>query len=147
VAAARRERRSTARVLCWVAVVATAVTTASAVGWILVRLLRPDRESREYLAIAVWSIPLGVLVLLAGKPLRSRLLTRPIARALAGLCAVIAAAVERTFLAVVLTGGDALACDANALWCWTTASLTGMAVDVAWPVSSAAQESRRQAAT
>jgi hypothetical protein len=33
----------------------------------------------------------------------------------------------------VLTGGYALAFDANPLWCWTAAGLAGMSVALFWP--------------
>ena len=121
------------RLLRWTAVIAATVGVATVVFWLLVHLERPGWPSREYAAIAVWSVPLGFLVLLIARPLRSRLLARPIARTIAGALAALLAAIVWTFLAVVLTGGYALAFDANPLWCWTLASLAGVAIDLTWP--------------
>ena len=51
-------------------------------------------------------------------------------RAVTGVLAALVASVVWTLLAVALTGGYALAFDANPLWCWTAASLAGVTVDL-----------------
>jgi hypothetical protein len=122
------------------------VAVAFAVFWLLVRLLLPGWESHEYVAIAVWSVPLGFLVLLAASPLRSRLRSRPLVRVVLATVAAVAAAVLWTFLSVVFTGGYALAFDANPLWCWTAGSLAGVAVDLQWPPGRAEDDSFRHGA-
>jgi hypothetical protein len=134
------------RLLRWIGVVATTSGVAFTVFWLLVRLLRPGWVSHEYGAIAVWSLPLGFLVLLTARPLRTRFLDRPLLRGFAALLAALLASIAWTFLAVALTGGYALAFDANPLWCWTAASLAGVAVDLRWPRRRDEFASSREAA-
>ena len=121
------------RLLRWAGVIVTTIGVATTVFWLLVRLSRPGWTSHEYAAIAMWSVPLGFLVLLSARPVRTRFLARPIMRTVTGVLAALVATVVWTFLAVALTGGYALAFDANPLWCWSAASLAGVAVDLQWP--------------
>ena len=134
------------RLLRWIGVVGTTIAVAFTLFWLLVRMLRPGWVSHEYGAIAVWSLPLGFLVLLTGRPLRTRFLDRPLLRGFAALLAGLLASIAWTFLAVAFTGGAALAFDANPLWCWMAASLAGVAVDLRWPRPRDELASSREAA-
>lgn len=101
--------------------------------WALVHFTRPGWRSHEYAAIVVWTLPLAFFVLLFGKLARKWFGQRAsVVRfagslGIAGICAVF-----WTFLAVFLTGGYALAFDANPLVCWTVGSVAGMLVDLEW---------------
>jgi hypothetical protein len=135
-----------ARAIRWLVVMAVTVGVAFAAFVILVHVLRPGWQSREYVAIAIWTIPLGGLVLLFARLLRSRLRQRPIVRVLACVLSALVASVLWTFLAVALTGGYALAFDANPLWCWTAASLAGTATAIYWPPERAPKAVSRESA-
>ena len=129
--------------------VVIAITTGTSVltFWILLRVYRPDWETREYPAIVVWSVPLGFLVLGAAA-LERRWVSRrhPLARVAATMVLAAACAIIWLYMAVALTGGYALAFDANPLWCWASGSLAGMLVAVLWPRHRAEQRSPAEAA-
>lgn len=120
------------RLVRWVAVVAATVGGAFGTFALLLRLLRPGWVSREYGAIAFWSLPLAALVLV-GATLIGRFRARPwLFRSLA-VVTCIAITVGWTLLAIALTGGYALAFDANPFYCWLVGSATGMLVANTWP--------------
>jgi hypothetical protein len=136
-----------ARILRWLVVVFTTVLVSFLTFWLLVHLLRPGWNSSEYSAIAVWTIPLGVLILMIAKFLRRWIRHwHAIARAVALVLSAVLAAVVWTELAIVLTGGYALAFDANPLWCWTAASIAGMSVALFWPNGNQVQAPLGEAA-
>jgi hypothetical protein len=120
----------------WVrrAVVFAVTVGASVVTFaILLRLLRPGWASREHAAILVWSLPLGMLVLAGALPLRRFLRKQSAAlRALAVLLGGAVVAILWTVAAVALTGGYALAFDANPLWCWYVGSVAGLSASLFW---------------
>jgi hypothetical protein len=103
---------------------------------LLVYLDRPGWKSQEYLSIAFWTLPLAFLVLLVTRLTRRFLRRRP--TAIGSFIAILLALVTSvtwTFLAVVLTGGYALAFDANPFFCWTAGSLAGFFTALSDPVS------------
>ncbi len=117
------------------AVFAVTVTAGVSTFWIVVHLARPGWKSHEYVAIALWTIPLSFFVLLFGKLARRWFGRRkPFIRVVGSLIIAVVCAVFWTFLAVALTGGYALAFDADPLFCWTIASVAGMLVNVQWPL-------------
>jgi hypothetical protein len=102
--------------------------------WILLRLTRPGWKSHEYFAIAFWTLPLCFLVLLFAK-VESRWFAQrnALIQLVATIVLAVVCSVLWTFLAVALTGGYALAFDANPFVCWTIGSLAGMLTAVHWP--------------
>ena len=129
-----------------IALVST-VAMAFALFWGLVHLLRPGRESREYVAIVVWTVPLALLMAGVAPKLRRRLSGRRRGLRPAVLIGVaVASAVAWTFVAVMLTGGYALAFDANPLWCWTGGALGGLFLSVCWPARESPEQSSAPAA-
>ena len=100
---------------------------------ILLLLQDPGWKSSEHVAIIFWSIPLGFIVLGVGSLLRRRLGTRSGGvRGFVVAIAAVAVTIIWTFGAIVLTGGYALAFDANPLWCWFIGSLAGLVVALFW---------------
>lgn len=122
-----------ARVVRYLTVVAATVGGSFATFVVLLRLHRPGWESNEYQAIAFWSVPLAALVLALAKVGRRWRGARLVIRLLLALLAAVAAAVVWTYVAVALTGGYALAFDANPFYCWLAGSLLGTAVAHFWP--------------
>ncbi len=123
-----------ARALRYLAIIAATVGGSFATFVIL--LYRDPRgwESHEYSAIAFWSVPLAFLVLALGKLGRRRLRERSVAIRLAvATGTTIIAAIAWTFMAVVLTGGYALAFDANPFYCWLVGSSLGTFLLHFWP--------------
>lgn len=93
---------------------------------LLVNFGRPDWKSHEYYAIAFWTLPLAFFVLLVTRLTRRFLFRRStIISTILTIILAVATAIGWTFLAVVLTGGYALAFDANPLVCWTVGSVAG----------------------
>lgn len=91
-------------------------------------------RSREYIAMAVWSLPLAGLVLGAARLGRGLLRRWGVVAAtvalppLACLCALLWAV-----LVYALTGPMILGTfDANPLWSWAGGALCGLAVGIAW---------------
>jgi hypothetical protein len=116
--------------------------------WSLIHLLRPGWQSSEYTAIVVWTVPLALLMTALAKPLRQRVVGRALwLRAAVGLAVAVVCAVGWTFAAVALTGGYALAFDANPLWCWMLGSLAGALVALSWPDMRRGANSVAEAAT
>ena len=110
------------RILVVIVTVASGVLTFT----LLVNLDRPGWQSREYYAIAFWTLPLAFFVLLVTRLTRRLLSSRSAnTRTLLTFIFAIATAIGWTFLAVVLTGGYALAFDASPLLCWAVASVAG----------------------
>jgi hypothetical protein len=116
------------------AVIAVTLTASVLTFWLLLRFMRPGWKSHEYFAIAFWTLPFCFLVLLSAKvdgrwfAQRNALIRSVTTIVLALVCSVL-----WTFLAVALTGGYALAFDANPFLCWTIGSLAGMLTAVRWP--------------
>ena len=129
--------------------VVIAITTATSVltFWILLRVYRPNWETREYPAIVGWSLPLGLLVLGAAA-LERRWVSRrhPLARMAAAIILAADCAILWLYIAVALTGGYALAFDSNPLWCWASGSFVGMLVSVLWPLQPIRSSPRAEAA-
>ena len=128
-------------------VVAVTIVASVLTFWRLLQISRPTWETSEYPAIAIWSLPLGIVVLLVAK-LPRRWLTRRsiiirliVSVALAGISAVV-----WTYLAVGLTGGYALAFDANPLVCWAVGSLVGTLTAMNWPRAAGEQPNSTQPA-
>jgi hypothetical protein len=115
-------------------VVAVSIVGSVLTFWRLLQISPPTWETSEYPAIALWSLPLGLLVLIVAKlPRRwfagSSIVIRLIVSVvLAGITAVV-----WTYLAIGLTGGYALAFDANPFVCWAVGSLVGMLAALNWP--------------
>jgi hypothetical protein len=109
-----------------IALLATIVASVALFS-VLVHLMRPGWRSNEYLAITVWTAPLALLAAAIAPALRRRLAGRRVAVRLA-VTAILAVmiAIAWTFAAVALTGGYALAFDANPLWCWGFGGLAGL---------------------
>lgn len=120
------------RIVRWAAVISTTAAAAFLTFVVLLRLDPPGWESREYGAIAFWSLPLGGLVLVGAKMIR-RFTGRPWLFRTLAVVITVAITIIWTFIAVALTGGYALAFDANPLYCWLIGAAAGMAVDVNWP--------------
>jgi len=116
------------------AVFVVTLTSSVLTFWLLLRLGRPGWKSHEYFAIAFWTLPLCFLVLLSAK-LERRWFTQrnALIRSVATIVLALVCSLLWTFLAVVLTGGYALAFDANPFYCWTIASLAGMVTAVGLP--------------
>jgi hypothetical protein len=134
-----REHNMTPRMNRWarrLAVVAISVAVSVLTFWTFIRIDPPPWKESEYFAIAFWSLPLGFLVLLVAKlprrwVARSHIIVRLfVSVVLAAVCAVV-----WTWLAVALTGGYALAFDANPLLCWAAGSLAGMLAAIYWPIT------------
>jgi hypothetical protein len=119
-------------------VIATTLLSTFITFRILVYLMRPGWESHEYSAIVVWTVPLSFLVLLFGK-LSRRWFARPttIVRIAGSIFLALVCAVVWTYLAVVLTGGYALAFDANPLFCWGVGSVAGSLLNTQWQARAA----------
>ena len=115
------------RALRWVVVIVVTMIVALLAFAVIIKIQPPGWQSREYSAMLVWSFPLGFVVLGVARILLKVLRGRgPIAQASGLVIGALVSAITWTGLAVVLTGGYALAFDANPLWCWTAASLAGM---------------------
>jgi peptidoglycan/LPS O-acetylase OafA/YrhL len=116
------------------AVIAVTLAASVLTFWLLLRLTRPGWQSHEYFAIAFWTLPLCFLVLLSAKVERRWFAQRnALIRSVATIVLILVCSVLWTFLAVELSGGYALAFDANPFYCWTIASLAGMVTAVRWP--------------
>jgi hypothetical protein len=129
------------------AVVAVTVVSSELAFWQLLQISRPAWKTSEYPAMAVWSFPLGFLILLVAK-LPRRWLSRSNA-VLRSLISVVLAAISSilwTYLAVALTGGYALAFDANPFLCWSLGSLIGMLTAMNWPLTRENGQLAREAA-
>ena len=129
------------------AVIATTLISTFITFWIVVHLTRPGWESHEYPAILVWTVPLSFLVLLFGKLSRRWFAKRtPIVRIVGSFFLALVCAVVWTFLAVILTGGYALAFDANPLFCWAVGSVAGSLLNTQWQARGAVSEKTSVAA-
>ena len=122
-----------------VATVLGSVTTSA-----LLLLLDPvSWQSREYIAMAVWSLPLSAFVL-GGARIGRRVLRRwgLVPAALAVPVLAFMAALVWVVLVYAGTGQLILgAFDANPLWSWVGGALCGLVVGTAWrdqPVTIAA---------
>ncbi len=116
--------------------VVIAVTTIAGVVtfWKLLHDSPPAWETSEYPAMAFWSFLLGLWVLgIAKFPRRWLGNSNLVIRLLVSIVLAAIAAVTWTYLAVGLTGGYALAFDANPFVCWTVGSLVGMLTAISWP--------------
>ena len=123
-----------ARMTRYLAIVAATVGGSFATFVVLLHRYRPGWESHEYAAIAFWSVPLALLVLALGRIGRRWLRVRSLAiRIAVALVTTVAAAIAWTFVAVALTGGYALAFDANPFYCWLVGSLIGTFLLHFWP--------------
>jgi hypothetical protein len=118
------------------AVIALTVLGSVLTFWQLLQIFPVTWKTSEYPAIAVWSLPLGLLILLVAKIPRRWLARRNLLiRLVASVILAAISAVVWTFLAVGLTGGYALAFDANPLICWAVGSVIGMLTALNWPAT------------
>jgi hypothetical protein len=116
------------------AVIAVTLGASELTFWGLVHLMRPGWKSHEYFAIVFWTLPLCFLVLLFAKLVRRWLAHRnAVVRFVIAIVLALVCSVLWTYLAVALSGGYALAFDANPFLCWTIASLAGMLTAVYLP--------------
>ncbi|MEO7360146.1 MAG: hypothetical protein ABI120_07445 [Gemmatimonadaceae bacterium] len=130
-----------ARWRVWLLALIFTVATAFLLFWILVHVRRPGWESQEYVAIVVWTVPLGLFVAGLAPGLRRRLAGRRLGLRPAALVGIaVAIAVTWMFIAVALTGGYALAFDANPLWCWTAGALAGLFAPAYWPARQSTEQ-------
>ena len=114
-------------------VVGGTIVASSLTFEVLLLIFRPGWHSREHLAFIVWSCPLALAVLAAAIPLRRSLRLRSgVFRGAVTVFAALVVAYAWTLSAVVLTGGYALAFDANPFWCWSVGSLVGLGISVFW---------------
>jgi hypothetical protein len=121
-------------------VVVVTVAASALTFWIILQISPPPWKTSEYAAIAFWSLPLGFLVLLIAKlPRRWFARSNVVVRLFVSVVLAAIAAIVWTYLAVGLTGGYALAFDANPLHCWAVGSLVGMLTALNWPISKSAQ--------
>ena len=100
---------------------------------ILVAVRRPGHVSREYLAIALWSVPPAVAVGLAAAVLRRRLSGWSVP--VRGAGAIVSGAligVAWAFASYYLSGGYVLAFDAPILYCWSIGATLGFLVACFW---------------
>jgi hypothetical protein len=104
-----------------------------------IALMAPPWVTREYTAFAIWSLPLGVFVVVASVLLR-RLLTRSgrTTRAIVGLIAGIMAAVAYIYAAFYATGGYVMAFDFPLLYCWGAGAVAGFLVALFWKSAASA---------
>jgi hypothetical protein len=115
--------------------------------WRLLQIDRPAWETHEYPAMVFWSFLLGLWVLGIAKFPRRWLAGRNvILRLLISVVLAAVSAVTWTYIAVALTGGYALAFDANPFVCWAVGSLVGMLTAVNWPITTADRASIAEAA-
>jgi peptidoglycan/LPS O-acetylase OafA/YrhL len=120
----RRERRWRRRLIILAATVAASTLTFE----LLLLLDPPPWTSSEHIAIAVWTLPLGLLVVAMSRLLRRVVGHRATMVKLIVLPPVAAiVAIVWTLAAVVISGGYALAFDVSPLWCWFVGSLAGLA--------------------
>jgi hypothetical protein len=128
-------------------VIAGTVVASVLTFWRLLQISPPAWDTSEYPAMAFWSFLLGFWVLgiakfprrwLAGRNVVIRLLGSVVLAAIAG--------VSWTYLAVALTGGYALAFDANPLVCWAVGSIVGMLTAINWPATNGERTNRAQPA-
>jgi len=116
--------------------VVIAITTVAGVVtfWRLLQISPPGWKTSEYPAMAFWSFLLGIWVLgIAKFPRRWLASSNIVIRVLVSVVLAAISAVTWTYLAVVLTGGYALAFDANPFVCWSVGSLVGMLTAISWP--------------
>jgi hypothetical protein len=129
--------------------VVIAITTIAGVVtfWKLLQMSPPAWETSEYPAMAFWSFLLGGWVLgIAKLPRRWLANANIVIRFLVSVVLAGIAAVTWTYLAVGLTGGYALAFDANPFVCWAVGSLAGMLTAINWPSTKGDQANTAQAA-
>jgi hypothetical protein len=129
--------------------VVIAITTIAGVVtfWKLLQISPPAWETSEYPAMAFWSFLLGVWVLgIAKFPRRWLVKSNIVIRLLVSVVLAGVSAVTWTYLAVGLTGGYALAFDANPFVCWSIGSLAGMLTAINWPAIKGGQANRAHAA-
>ena len=118
------------------AIIALTVLGSVLTFWQLLRISPVTWKTTEYPAIALWTVPLGFLILLIAKVPRRWLAPRNLLiRLVASVVLAAIRAVVWTVLAVGLMGGYALAFDANPLACWTVGSVIGTLLDVNWPAT------------
>ena len=116
--------------------------------WQLLQIDPPAWETSEYPAMAFWSFLLGGWVLAIAKYPRRWLVRSNIGvRILVSIVLAPISAVTWTYLAVGLTGGYALAFDANPFVCWAVGSLAGMLTALNWPSTQGDRASPAQAPT
>jgi hypothetical protein len=112
---------------------------------ILVALRRPAWASHEHLALLVWSVPLGLLVLLLSLAVRRRVMNASVlARIAVALVAGVLSGVAWSYASYYLSGGWVMAFDAPVLFCWSAGASAGLIVAFLWP--GAEQNSARAAA-
>src|SRR4051812_13031898 len=129
--------------------VVVAITTLGGVVtfWKLLQISPPTWETSEYPVMAFWSFLLGLWVLgIAKFPRRWMARTNIVIRLLVSVVLAGIAAVTWTYVAVGLTGGYALAFDANPFVCWSIGSLAGMLTAINWPLMKGGQTNPAQAA-
>jgi len=136
MAAATVTRMRLTRWLRRLAVVAVTIAASVLTFWTLLQISPPSWKTTEYPAIAFWSLPLGFLVLLiAILPRRRFRRSNILVRLLLSVVLAAIAAIVWTYLAIGLTGGYALAFDANPLVCWLVGSFAGMLTALNWPMT------------
>lgn len=128
-------------------VIALTVVASELTFWKLLQMSPPAWKTSEYPAMAFWSFLLGLWLLAIAKFPRRWLAGRNIIiRLLISVVLAAIAAVSWTYLAVALTGGYALAFDANPFVCWSVGSLVGMLTAINWPSRKGDRANTAQAA-
>jgi hypothetical protein len=111
----------------------TSILGSVAMFAILVAVLRPGHISREYLGIAVWSVPLAMAVGLIAAVLRRRLSGRSVlTRCIGAIISGVLTGVAWAFASYYLSGGYVLAFDAPVLYCWSVGAILGLFVAFFW---------------
>ena len=128
-------------------VIAVTVVASVLTFWKLLKISPPAWETSEYPAMAFWSFLLSLWVLgIAKFPRRWLAGGNIVIRLLVSVVLAAVSAVSWTYLAVGLTGGYALAFDANPFVCWAVGSLGGMLTAVNWPSTKDDRPNTAQAA-
>ena len=134
MAAPSKSQIATMRWTTRLAVIAVTTIGGVVTFWKLLQISPPAWETSEYPAMAFWSFLLGLWVLGITKfPRRWLADGNIVIRLLVSVVLAAVSAVSWTYIAVGLTGGYALAFDANPFICWAVGSLVGTLTAVNWP--------------
>jgi len=108
------------------------IAVSVATGWTSVAIHPPPWKVKEYGGLAVWTIPLAILVATAAGLIERVFGRRGLLRVVVALVAGVLSGIGYAFGCYYLSSGWVMAFDFPVIYCWMAGALAGFLVAAVW---------------